>query len=67
MIPAKTKQSRICQYNPKEPKKWGFKLFVSAGQSRMIFDFFLYAGKDFANKTDCSAANVVLQLFEGIP
>ena len=33
----------------------------------MMCDFFLYAGKDSANKTGCSAANVVLPLSEGIP
>ena len=67
IIPAKTKRSGIRQYNPKKPKKWGFKMFVRAGQSGMMYYFFLYAGKDSANKTDCSAANVVLRLSEGIP
>ena len=42
-------------------------MFVRAGESGMMSDFFLYAGKDSANKTDCSAANAVLQLSEGIP
>ena len=42
-------------------------MFVRAGQSGMMYDFFLYAGKDSANKTGCSAANVVLRLSEGIP
>ena len=46
IIPAKTKRSRICQYNPKKPKKWGFKMFVRLGQSRTMYDFFLYAEKD---------------------
>ena len=67
IIPAKTKGSEIRQYNPKKSKKWGFKMFVLAGQSGMMYDFFLYAGKDSANKNDCSAANVVLRLSEGIP
>ena len=35
-------------------------MFVRTGQSRMMYDLFLYVGKDSANKTDCSAANVVL-------
>ena len=65
-IPVKTKQSGIRQYNPKKSTKWGFKMFVRVGQSRMMYDFFLYAGKDNANKTDCSAGNVVLGLSEGI-
>ena len=67
IIPAKTKRSGIRQYNPKKPKKWGFKMFVRAGQSGMMYYVFLYAGKDSANKTDCSAANLVLWLSEGIP
>ena len=55
IMPAETKQSGIHQYKPKKPKKWGFKMFVRAGQSGMMYDFFLYAGKDSANKTDCFA------------
>ena len=42
-------------------------MFVRAGQSGMMYDLFLYGGKDSANKTGCSAANVVLRLSEGIP
>ena len=33
----------------------------------MMYDFFLYTGNDSANKTNCSAANVVLRLPEVIP
>ena len=44
IIPAKTKYSGIRQYNPKKPTKWGFKNFVRAGKSGMMYDFFLYAG-----------------------
>ena len=42
-------------------------MFFRADQSGMMYDFFLYAEKDSANKTDCSAANIVLRLSEGIP
>ena len=62
----KTKLSGICQYNPSKPKKCGV-MFVRAGHSGMMYEFFLYAGKDCANKTDCFEANVVLRLSEGIP
>ena len=55
IIPAETKQSGIHHYKSKKPKKWGFKMLVRAGQSGMMYDFFLYAGKDSANKTDCFA------------
>ena len=67
IIPAKTKRSGIRQYNPKKPKKWGFKMFVRASQSGMMHDFFLCAGKNSTNKIDCSAANVILRLSQGIP
>ena len=60
IIPAKPKQGGVRQYNPRKSKKWGFKMFARSGQSRMMYDFFRYAGKDSANETDCSAANVVL-------
>ena len=39
-------------------------MFLCAGQSRMMYDFFLYAGKGSTNNTDCYAANVVLRLSE---
>ena len=45
IIPAKTKYSGIRQYNPKKPKKFGFKNFVRAGSSGIMYDFFLYSGK----------------------
>ena len=44
IIPAKTSHSGIRQYNPKKPKKWGFKNFVRAGESGFMYDFFLYSG-----------------------
>ena len=42
IILAKTKYSSIWQYSPRKPVKWGFKNFVRAGMSGMIYDFFLY-------------------------
>ena len=44
IIPAKTKYGGIQQYNPRKPVTWGFKNFVSAGKSGMIYDFFIYTG-----------------------
>ena len=67
IIPAKTKHSGIRQYNPQKPKKWGFKIFVRAGQSGIMYDFFLYKGKDNVRNENCSAENVVLRLLEGLP
>ena len=45
IIPAKTKKSGgVCQYNPKKNHKWGFRNLVRAGQSGIIYDFFLFEG-----------------------
>ena len=46
IIPTKTKYSGIRQYNPKKPKKWGFKNLVRAGSSGIMYDFFIYTGKN---------------------
>ena len=46
IIPSKTKFSSIRQYNPKKPKKWGFKNLVRAGSSGFMYDFYVYDGKD---------------------
>ena len=45
IIPAKTKYNGIRQYNPKKPKKIGFKNFVRAGSSDIMYNFFLYSCK----------------------
>lgn len=36
-----TKAGNLRQYMPKKPKKWGFKMFVRAGVSGIVYDFFL--------------------------
>ena len=46
IIACKTKRSKIRQYNPKKPHKWGFKNLVRAGASGLMYDFYLYAGKE---------------------
>ena len=43
IIPCKTKRSKIRQYNPKKPH---IKNVVRAGASGLIYDFYLYAGKE---------------------
>ena len=67
IIPAKTKYSGIRQYNPKKPAKWGFKNFVRAGKSGMMYDFFLYAGAKSTGQAKCTAESVVLKLCENLP
>ena len=54
-------------YNPKKPCKWGFKMFVRAGSSGMMYDFFLYSGANSTGQENCSAENVVLRLCKEIP
>ena len=66
IIPAKTRRSGIRQYNPKKPKKWGFKMFVRAGQSGFMYKFFLYAGKNGKDENS-TCENVVLRLIENLP
>lgn len=47
MVPYKgTRAGSRRQYLPKKPKKWGFKIFVRAGVSGLIYDFIPYAGED---------------------
>ncbi|XP_022815066.1 uncharacterized protein LOC111360518 [Spodoptera litura] len=53
MIPYKgTKAGNRRQYIQNKPNKWGFKNFVRAGASGLIYDFILYGGEDtFRNYT----------------
>ena len=73
IIPAKTKYSGIRQYNPKKPKKWGFKNLVRAGASGIMYDFYIYVGKldDDDRATPYSqlekSAQVVARLCEHLP
>lgn len=47
MIPYKgTKAGKRRQYMKDKPNKWGFKNYVRAGVSGMIYDFLLYGGED---------------------
>ena len=43
IILSKTKRSRIRQFNLKKPVKWGFKIFLRAGASGIIYVFFFTA------------------------
>lgn len=47
MIPYKgTKAGKRRQYMKDKPNKWGFKNYVRAGVSGMVYDFLLYGGED---------------------
>lgn len=73
IIPSKTKYSKIRQYNPKKPVKWGFKNLVRAGSSGFMYDFYIYAGKNDAaeqseeGKDLQKSAQVVVKLCEVLP
>ncbi len=45
----------------------GFKNFVRAGKSGIIYDFFFYTGAGSTGKKSCSAKEVVLKLCEKVP
>ena len=66
IIPAKTKYSGIRQYNPKKPVKWGFKNFVRAGKSGIIYDFFMYTGASTSDQ-NCNGYYVVTRLCDTLP
>ncbi len=73
IIPSKTKFSQIRQYNPKKPKKWGFKNLVRAGSSGLMYDFFIYEGKGTSTAEDsdyehlAKSAQVVAKLCLTLP
>ena len=46
IIPSRIKFTKIRQYNPKKPRKWGFKNMVIAGSSGFMYDFYLYPVKE---------------------
>lgn len=64
--------SSLKQYIPKKPNKWGYKNFVLAGSSGMVYDFIPYIGKilpvDRPGVPDIGASgNSVLHLAECVP
>lgn len=47
MVPYKgTRAGNRRQYIQNKPKKWGFKVFVRAGVSGIVYDFLVYGGED---------------------
>lgn len=71
IIPTKTRQSSLKQYNPKKPHKWGYKVYVLSGVSGFSYDFDLYAGKQSDvvrddQKNLGTSSNVVFRLTQTI-
>ena len=51
----------------KKPHKWGFKNLVRAGQLSMIYDFFIYGGKNNNGGNPLTAKDIVLKLSKDTP
>ncbi|CAJ1067244.1 piggyBac transposable element-derived protein 3 isoform X2 [Xyrichtys novacula] len=73
IVPYKgTKAGSLRQYLPSKPHHWGFKIFVRAGISGMVYDFLTYTGKSTFGtgqgpvKDLGVGANVVIQLCKTI-
>ena len=73
IIPVKAKYSSIRQYNPKKPKRWGFKNLVHADIAGFMYDFSVYDGKNSAELDDGKfghlqkRAQVVTKLCSDLP
>lgn len=69
VIPFKGKSS-LKTYNPKKPKKWGYKVYVMSGTDGIIYNWEFYTGKILpcAGQPDLGASgNIVLRLLEKVP
>ncbi|XP_065323767.1 piggyBac transposable element-derived protein 3-like [Gordionus sp. m RMFG-2023] len=62
--------SRLKQYNPQKPKKWGYKVFLLCGDDGLLHNFEVYSGKILPAEglPDVGASgNAVLRLISYIP
>ena len=69
VVPFKGK-SVLRMYNPKKPKKWGYKIFVLSGVDGLIQNLEIYIGKiePCPGQPDIKASgNIVLRLLSSIP
>uniref|UniRef100_A0A9J8BZG4 PiggyBac transposable element-derived protein domain-containing protein n=2 Tax=Cyprinus carpio TaxID=7962 RepID=A0A9J8BZG4_CYPCA len=69
IVPFKGKHP-MKQYNPKKPKRWGYKVFVLADSSGMVYNFEVYTGciSPCNGQPDIGASgNIVLTLSSIIP
>ena len=68
IIPAKTKCSGGAKlYNMKKIHKWGFKNMGRAGQSWIVYNFFIYDGKHSAGAERCGTEESLLRFVVEIP
>lgn len=69
IIPFKGR-SKLKTYNPKKPKRWGYKMFVICDVKGLVYNFELYTGKEVQppELPDIGASgNVVLRLATVVP
>lgn len=67
IIPFKGR-SCLKQYIKSKPHKWGFKVFMRAGSSGLMYDFKIYAGKGTCNDFGLGfSGDIVMALCEGLP
>ena len=69
MVPFKGR-SKLKQYNPQKPKKWGYKLYVVTSPEGVIFNFEVHTGTTdiCPGQPDLQASgNIVMQLRQHIP
>ena len=68
VVPFK-RRSRIKQYNPNKPKKWGYKLYVLCDHEGFVYNFVVHTGKIAVcpNQPDIGASgNILLTLLQNV-
>lgn len=67
MIPFKG-TSCMKQYVKKEPKNWGYKVFMRCGASGILYDFSIYIGKETCNTYNLGfSGDIVVDLCTDLP
>ena len=66
MIPTKARSS-LRQYFPKNPHKWGLKVWARCWVSGILYDFQVYTGKQAENKEFGKVEAVVTRIVEHLP
>ena len=69
VVPFK-RASSLWTYNPKKPKKWGYKIFLLSGVNGVVYNFKIYTGSVAAvpGQADHKASdNIMLDLLQLIP
>ena len=61
----KTRKTKLGHYNPRKPKKCGFKIFMITDRTGLVYETAFYLGRDSKNIVQFGAsASVVLRLAE---